>query len=530
MTFVLTNADGKGLYRRELYFFALFRCLEAALLALWVFSPYSPFPEQISQDTLRFLCIGFLASAFLLLLWDRLQHQRITALTGLLVDSVLFAAIAVLIPSTFHSVAPLMLVNLAAGGLLLRAWQITAITAFSVLVVFLHLIHSVFDVYTQADTAKALMLAVSCIATVAFCQMLTARAEFSRAQADERGKDLEKMAQMNELIITHIRTGVILLDRQHRILMSNESARQLGQMTFSRDMPLLEVAPDLSRLLMQWQKHPEFRPEAMALYKGGPVVIPHFVTIDMQDLQFLIFLEDSRIFSGRADEMQLANLGRLSASIAHEIRNPLAAISYAQQLMEESPDISKTDREMLAIIGQQCKRLNGIIENVLGLARRQSAQPQNIELQEFLQMFLAEYLSTNPQDAGNIRLEPTSAKVYALFDRSHLQQVMTVLLNNALNYGHFPHVPPEITLAAEKLNRHALIHVTDKGPGIDDERLQHLFRPFNSGSKHGTGLGLYIAKELSEANQADLKYTHALGGGSQFTLYLSDGQSLLAQR
>lgn len=530
MTFVLTNADGKGLHRRELYFFALFRCLEAALLAFWIYSPYTPFPDLIPQDSLRYLCVGYLASAFALLIWDRWQHRRLTALVGLILDSVIFAAVAVLLPSSFYAVAPLMLVNLAAGGLLLRAWPIASLTAFAVLVVFFHLLQTLFDASMQTDAVRALMFAVSYVATVAFCQMLAAQAALSRALAEERGQHLAEMAQMNELIISHIRTGVILLDRHHRILLSNESAGQLAQAVLSRETPLLDVAPDLDHRLMQWRNHPQFRPEAMALYKGGPVVIPHFVTVELQDLHYLIFLEDSRIFSGRADELQLANLGRLSASIAHEIRNPLAAISYAQQLMEESPDVSAPDKEMLVIIGQQCKRLNGIIENILGLARRQGAQPQNIELNSFVQAFVAEHLSTNPQDVNAISINPAPTPIYGLFDRSHLHQILTILLNNALNYGHQPHLPAEITLSVDKDGRHAIIRVNDKGPGISSDKLQQLFKPFNTTSNHGTGLGLYIAKELSDANQAGLKYNLALGGGSQFTLSLSDGQTLLARR
>jgi two-component system sensor histidine kinase PilS (NtrC family) len=524
------QATDGPLRRREIYYFALFRCLEAALLALWVFSPYAPTPNPVNLESLQVLSGAYLFSAALLLVWDRLGAQPGWLLTGLGVDMAVFAVLAWLLQSGFQSVALLMLVNMAAAGLLLSQRRSSVLTLLGIGLLFGHYLMARLRGEDDADVAQILMFAASYAATVLFCQMLASQAQLSQALAETRGLQLAEMTQMNEQIIKCMRSGVILLDRHHRVLLSNEAAGQLSQQSLLRGQALREYSEELDNRLVHWRKQPEQRPEALSLYEGGPVVIPRFVSVTLNELNYLVFLEDSRIFSGRADELQLANLGRLSASIAHEIRNPLAAISYAQQLLAESGTINESDRRMLDIIGNQSKRLNGIIENILALARRQTASPQNLEIGGFLGHLLDEHLSTHPDDRGLLHLDAMPQPVYALFDRSHLHQIVTVLLTNALVYGHAPHVPAEVRIGVRMEGRNPVIDISDRGPGIPPGQRDQLFTPFHTTSEHGTGLGLYIAKQLADANQAQLRYEPVLGGGSRFSLRLSDGQTLLSNQ
>lgn len=511
--------------QRELYYFALFRCLEAALLALWIFSPYTPTPDTHTPHFLQLLSSSYLLAAAGLLLWNRLNAQAWQLNLGLGLDLLLFALLAGLLQSGFQSVALMMLVNMAAAGLLLQQRHSSLLALIAIIALFVHYLMA--RLHGEADIAQTLMFAASYAAIVLFCQMLAAQAKQSQALAESRGLQLAEMAQMNEQIIKRMRSGVLLLDRQQRILLSNEAAGQLSQQSPQRGQALHDFSRELGEQLVQWRKHPERRAEAMSLYEGGPVVIPRFASLTLSDLNYLIFLEDSRIFSGHTDELQLATLGRLSASIAHEIRNPLAAISYAQQLLAESPLGNDNDRRMLDIIGNQSKRLNAIIENILSLARRQPASPQRIELGRFLAHLLEEHFSTHPDDRPLIDLHGESAPVYALFDHSHLHQIVTVLLTNALHYGHAPHQPAEISIAVRREGRQPVIDISDRGPGISPQQCAQLFTPFHTTSEHGTGLGLYIAKQLADANQGQLRYDTMLGGGSRFSLRLSDGQNLL---
>jgi two-component system sensor histidine kinase PilS (NtrC family) len=224
--------------------------------------------------------------------------------------------------------------------------------------------------------------------------------------------------------------------------------------------------------------------------------------------------------------MTLATLGRFSASVAHEIRNQLAAISYSTQLLQESSQIDAADGRLLEIIHQQCMRTNGIVESVLGLARRERAIPEHVDLLQFTRRFVEDYQQMLPPEAGTLQAtgSPSAA---ALVDPRHLQQVLTVLVANALHYGRLPGDPARVTLRVQASATAPQIDVVDRGPGIPDAVASQLFRPFYTTSEHGTGLGLYIARELCLANGANLEYVAVPGGGSCFRLTLPGPHALM---
>jgi two-component system sensor histidine kinase PilS (NtrC family) len=518
------------LRQRELYYFTLFRCLEAALLVLWVLSPLETSGLFIGKGLLPAIAIVYLISASTFMIIDRLKPDADYLTWAFAVDLLVFASLAFLLPGSFYSCALLMLVNLAAGGLLLdkRYSYLLTLGAITVLIARYVLLNITGSFH--ADIVQVLMFSATYAATVTFCQMLANQAKNSQALADSRGQQLAEMAQMSEIIISRMRTGVILLDKHHRVQLTNDAARQLSQKSLDKDQPLRRFLPELEKRLWLWRRHPENRPEPLILFEGGPEVIPRFVALSMHDMLYLAFLEDSRVFSGRADELQLATLGRLSASIAHEIRNPLAAISYAQELLSETTELPEADKRLLEIIGTQTQRMNGIIENVMRLAKREAATPQSIELNAFSKQFIAEHIATHPQDAGHITLKPASGPAIGLFDPSHLNQVLGILLSNALIYGHEPHQPPKIQLSIRLKDKSPILEMTDSGPGIPPGRNHQLFNPFFTTSESGTGLGLYIAKQLCEANQAIISHENAFGGGSRFSVKLSSGQNLLIQQ
>src|SRR5436190_1762637 len=217
----------------------------------------------------------------------------------------------------------------------------------------------------------------------------------SEALASRRGEELASLSELNELVIRRMRTGVLVVDGSHRIRLSNEAAwGLLGSQTHRRE--LSEVSETLHHSLWAWRQGRGEVPKAMTFFEGGPEVLPRFVALSLTDRLFLIFLDDSRVYSGRAEELTLFTLGRLSASIAHEIRNPLAAISYSTQLLEESEALADTDRRLLEIIHSQTTRMNGIVQNVLGLARRERSQTESVELVAFTRSFVQDYAEMHP--------------------------------------------------------------------------------------------------------------------------------------
>jgi two-component system sensor histidine kinase PilS (NtrC family) len=260
----------------------------------------------------------------------------------------------------------------------------------------------------------------------------------------------------------------------------------------------------------------------LTLAPETPGVIPRFTALGgVHDLT-LIFLDDTSLLSRRAEELTLTTLGRLSASVAHEIRNPLAAISHAGQLLRESRIEPETDHRLVEIINSQCQRMDGIVQNVLGLARRERSRPESLELVAWSHHFVAEFHRIQPNERDELKISAPQGAIRAMMDPQHLQQVVTVLVQNALTYGRMPGEPARVTLVLHRDGSESepLLDVVDRGPGIPAAVAEHLFEPFYTTSEHGTGLGLYIARQLCEANQASLNYVPLPAGGSCFRVGL----------
>ncbi|HUW76250.1 MAG TPA: HAMP domain-containing sensor histidine kinase, partial [Gallionella sp.] len=215
----------------------------------------------------------------------------------------------------------------------------------------------------------------------------------------------------------------------------------------------------------------------------------------------VIFLEDMRRVRAEAQQIKLAALGRLTANIAHEVRNPLSAISYATELLQEELADSR-NRRLLQIVLDNTLRINQIVENVMQLNRRDRAQPEIFGLSAVLRNFVEEF-DLAERHAGVMQLhEMTPGEVS--FDRGHFRQVLWNLCSNALRYGR--KVPGSLVLKMGAENGRVTLVVQDDGPGITAEHQGKLFEPFFTTAQNGTGLGLYIAKELCEANGARLEY------------------------
>src|SRR5690606_1957790 len=186
-------------------------------------------------------------------------------------------------------------------------------------------------------------------------------------------------------------------------------------------------------------------------------------------------------------------------------------------------------RRLLQIVHQQCLRTNTIVESVLGLARRERAQPEHVDLVGAVRSFIDDYRQTCPEDNASLRQAGQRPEVTAMVDPRHLQQALTSLTNNAVRHGHQPGEAARITLNVDVLDGNPVIEISDRGPGIPDAVTPQLFRPFFTTSEHGTGLGLYIAHELCRANDARLAYVSLPGGGACFRISLRSGNTMLGR-
>jgi two-component system sensor histidine kinase PilS (NtrC family) len=219
-------------------------------------------------------------------------------------------------------------------------------------------------------------------------------------------------------------------------------------------------------------------------------------------------------------QIKLAALGRLTAGIAHEIRNPLTAISHAAQLLEESTSASASDRRLAQIAHDNVKRANRIISDVLDLARRDRVKPERLMLAPWLEAFREEFLRGIDGPAPEWRHCVEQDELVVLFDSHQLRQVLWNLCANACQHGVRSGETPRIELRIGQESSHGrpLLEVRDAGPGISPENISHLFEPFFTTRAKGTGLGLYLARELCEANRAQLQYLPMTEGGSCFRL------------
>lgn len=514
--------------RRELYFFALYRVLIATLLAALVFSPLTPFAGEAHQLQLaEAVTILYLLVSLTLLAWGRNERWLQPIVFGsLLVDITAATLLSHALPGASAGISMSLLFNIAAAALLLplsRAMLLALLAAAASVTEY------VWQAFEGSDNLRTLaelaMFVTSYLALAFIAYQIGSRTRRTQQLADQRGAEVANLFEVNELIIRRMRTGVLVVDTNGQITLANEAATALlgdmeGALATER-VALAVASPELARRLQRWRNgwHEDEQPLQLAPEEAE--VLPRFARLLADSDMSLIFLDDTTVVSRRAESLTLSTLGRFSASLAHEIRNPLAAINYATQLLEESEDIGEADRRLLQIIHQQCHRTNGIVESVLALARRERANPENLDLAAFIRRFVIEYRQTLSLENDSLEAVIREPSVMAMMDPRHLHQVLTALVHNALKYGRIADEPARIRIRVASAERNAVIDVMDRGPGIPDAIATQLFRPFYTTSEHGTGLGLYIARELCRANQAQLDYVSIPAGGACFRLTLS---------
>ena len=361
----------------------------------------------------------------------------------------------------------------------------------------------------------------------AFLSIYTARRlKETEKIAEEASHELEAIIQMNEHIIQSMRTGILVIKNNGLILMANNAALELlGNISIDSQTDLKDVSAKLHDRFLDWKDNAVQNHLPIQQAQGLPDLQPGFSRIEQNEKtgrshgRTLIFIEDATQIAQRFQQVKLASLGRLTASIAHEIRNPLAAINHAGQLLGETTR-DKADAKLTGIINTQAKRLNGIVENVLQLSRQQRGTPETIHLSRWLTQFRAEFISTNNLQAYQIQITIVPNDIKIFFDATQLHQVMWNLCSNAINHSGVEHSDLMINIHGEidSIVNQPYIDITDNGSGIDKETQTHIFDPFFTTSSTGTGLGLYITKEVIESNRAKIRHISPTSGGTCFRI------------
>ena len=423
----------------------------------------------------------------------------------------------------------LLIISIAMTSLFVHKRVTILFAAISALAVIAEQIYSQF-IYTDYSPAftQAGLLGILIFISAFLATYSAKRLKESEKLAKETSLELETIVQMNEHIIRSMRTGIIVIKNNGRILMANNAALELlGNVTIDSKSNLKNVSAELYNRFKDWNNNTIQNHQPIQQAQGLPDLQPGFSRID-QSLnsndknqgRTLIFLEDATQLAQRFQQVKLASLGRLTASIAHEIRNPLAAINHAGQLLGETTK-DDADKKLTNIINTQATRLNGIVENVLQLSRQQRGTPEKINLYQWLVQFREEFLSTNKLQAVQIQIQITPENIEILFDATQLHQVMWNLCSNAINHSKMEHSNIMINIQG-KIDadiQQPYIDIKDNGPGIDKDIQAHIFDPFFTTSAGGTGLGLYITKEVIESNRAKIRHISPPSGGTCFRIY-----------
>ncbi|MEQ6886214.1 ATP-binding protein [Salicola sp. Rm-C-2C1-2] len=461
--------------------------------------------EWLFQATaLAYLAMN-IVTGMLLLAGYILRPWHITV--SILTDILMIHLLAFFSGGISSGIVNLVIISVAAGNILIPGRIGTFYAALATLASLVTATLLMLQDLSGVDTiVRAGVMGGIYFAAAFLLQNITRRLASSEQLASERARSIEELEHLNHQIIQRMHTGILVAEPNGAIRLANAASGELllGERGAS---PRLTTLPQpLKQRLDQWLEQPGERTPPFQARNDTPSVQANFMRLDSPlEHLILIFLEDTGKITQQAQQMKLASLGRLTAGIAHEIRNPLGAISHAAQLLGESSSTNEGDRRMAGIIQRHSERVNTIIENVLELSRRRSTSVRLMDLGEWLAHVVNDYVET-VQEPVLIDLKLSGSPGSARFDPSQLQQALTNLIDNGLRYSQKRTGRPQLTVRTGVTDdgQRAYIDVWDYGPGLSDSQQASLFEPFQTTEQEGTGLGLYLARELCEANQARL--------------------------
>lgn len=339
-------------------------------------------------------------------------------------------------------------------------------------------------------------------------------------------------AHVNEVVIETLTEGVLVVGADWRIHAANPAARSLlGWQAREAPASLALVArpgwKPLAALAQRTftERSAQNAELALELAPGESLHLRVRTRLTPpQDLQTdalcVMFLQDLREAEARLRTEKLAAMGRMSAAVAHEIRNPLAAITQANGLLAE--ELSDPGHQQLtALVRKNAQRLSQIVEEILNLARLQQPPSDWLELDQAVEALVTEW-DRHAGAGERLHLALHSAGAWAAFDGEHLRRVMVNLLDNALRYASGQ--AGAIVVATDAAGEQAHLRVWSDGRPLDPGVQRHLFEPFFSSESRSSGLGLYICRELCDRHGARITYTRApapgAGGreGNEFTV------------
>ena len=398
--------------------------------------------------------------------------------------------------------------------------------------------YQIFFSMSDSTLSQAGLYGAAFFASVFSVNRLAARLINQEDLALQRGQALLIQEAINRLVIADMGDGILVVGRDSKVLISNPAAERMLGMPAPfgapnyrlTDIPALTpIADAFFEWLGKSKEGKVSDASTVVVIKPGEETTLHGATtiwgwrreltvrlklrfgavrtIGLEGDRTVIFLRDVTEIENQAQQLKLASMGRLTASIAHEVRNPLSAISYAASLLAE--DLSDPGpRRLLNIIADNVTRLNQMIEDILKLSRKSQSHNEPIALLSFFSDIVAELQQTQILPVGVLDMVEMGEQ-RVRFDPLHLREVVMNLLSNALRYASGKPGSVRMHLVSDAAGRLEL-HIQDDGVAIAPEVRAHLFELFYTTSNKGTGLGLYVARELCLNNGAMLDYEYQM--------------------
>ncbi len=503
---------------KALRYFNFYRIIIASLFVVLVLAHSLP-PPLGTHDPLLFQTAAVAYLLFALFAQAavayRTYRQAVQVLCQVLLDVFAFALMLYASGGVDSGVGILLVVSIAGGGILTGGRTALIFATAAALAVLVQEGYAWLRfMEPAAGYSQAGVLGIAFYATAFLAHLLSGRVRESEALAAQRAIDLAHLARLNEHIVQRLQSGIIAVDSERRIRIANESALHLLGGTGSVDgLMLANVAPRLDRLVATWMENMDLGSILLRPGERATEVQVSLANLGAGSLSgTLIFLEDAAAMRQRAQQLKLASLGRLTASIAHEIRNPIGAISHASQLLSESPALSEVELRMTRIIRDHTTRINSIVEDILSIGRRDHAAPETFAIGPWLASFVQELLARKGLGPEDITFKLALAEIRIRTDPDQLRQVLWNLCENALRYSKGRPLL-ELCCGVKPGSERPYLDVIDHGTGIPEGIAEQVFEPFFTRERKGTGLGLYLASELCEGNQASLTlYTNTAEG------------------
>ncbi|MEK9712844.1 MAG: ATP-binding protein [Thalassolituus sp.] len=392
---------------------------------------------------------------------------------------------------------PVVIANLLAPGILgyaVAAWMTLAI---------IYSEHIVTNDFGLTNTANTGVFGGISFLLAWVTQVLSHRIKDALSLASNNARDVRRLQRLNQQAMMNLPDGIIACAPDRTILFINDAASGWFNLKPGMFLPADIAAVQDRKTLKRERQH---------------LAISRIQTIEAEG-DFLLLIEDEARISAEAQQIKLASLGRLTASIAHEIRNPLSALNQAAQLLAETEYLRDGERRLTTMIEDNSQRINRIISDILQLSRGKAANAGTLQLSPFLQEFRSIFRQQDTAEDYQIELRPAGDfDIY--FDRDHLLQVLTNLTQNGLRYARRArNQTPSVTIeVSQEGPQRITIEVRDNGLGVAENQLDRLFEPFSTTEHEGTGLGLYLCRELCHANEAHIEYSGEYRLGACFRI------------